>query len=95
MKTPPKTQIDTMQADQFFVYAAELLKLHAPHLPDQPIIAQLKRIGFEPGKSFDITKVDPVVNKALKAAPAAAQSLMEWNVPTLARVVNYWAGRWS
>ena len=91
MKTPPKTQIDTMQADQFFVYAAELLKLHPPHLTDQPIIAQLKRIGFEPGKSFDITKVDPVVKKALEAAPAAAQSLMEWKVPTLARVVNYWS----
>jgi hypothetical protein len=91
MKTPPKTQIDTMQADQFFVYAAELLKLHPPHLTDQPIIAQLKRIGFEPGKSFDITKVDPVVKKALEAAPVAAQNLMEWKVPTLARVVNYWS----
>ena len=91
MKTPPKTQIDTMQADQFFVYAAELLKLHPPHLTDQPIIAQLKRIGFEPGKSFDITKVDPMVKKALEAAPAAAHSLMEWKVPTLARVVNYWS----
>jgi len=91
MKTPPKTQIDTMQADQFFVYAAELLKLHPPHLTDQPIIAQLMRIGFEPGKSFDITKADPVVKKALEIAPAAAQSLMEWKVPTLARVVNYWS----
>ena len=91
MKTPPKTQMDTMQADQFFVYAAELLKLHPPHLTDQPIIAQLMRIGFEPGKSFDITKVDPVVKKALEDAPAAGQKLMEWKLPTLARVVNYWS----
>jgi hypothetical protein len=91
MKTPPKTQIDTMQADQFFVYAAELLKLHPPHLTDQPIIAQLMRIGFEPGKSFDITKVDPVVKKALEDAPAAGQKLMEWKLPTLARLVNYWS----
>ena len=91
MKTPPKTQMDTMQADQFFVYAAELLKLHPPHLTDQPIIAQLMRIGFERGKSFDITKVDPVVKKALEDAPAAGQKLMEWKLPTLARVVNYWS----
>jgi hypothetical protein len=91
MKTPPKKQIDTMQADQFFVYAAELLKLHPPHLTDEPIIAQLKRIGIEPGKSFDISKVDPVVRKALEDAPAAAQQLMEWKVPTIARVVNYWS----
>ncbi len=91
MKTPPKTQIDTMQADQFFVYAAELLKLQAPHLTDEPIIAQMKRIGIEPGKSFDITKVDPVARKALEDAPATGQKLMEWKLPTLARVVNYWS----
>ena len=27
MKTPPKTQVDTMPADKYFAYAAELLKL--------------------------------------------------------------------
>ena len=91
MKTPPKTQIDTMSADNYFPYAAELLKLHPPHLTDQPIIARLKRIGIEPGKSFDMSKVDPVVKKALENAPAAGQNLMEWKVPTLARVVNYWS----
>ncbi len=91
MKTPPKTQIDTMSGDNYFPYATELLKLHPPHLTDQPIIARLKRIGFEPGKSFNMSKVDPVVKQALEAAPAAAQSLMEWKVQTLARVVNYWS----
>ncbi len=91
MKTPPKTQIDTMSGDNYFPYAAELLKLHPPHLTDQPIIARLKRIGFELGKSFNMSKVDPVVKQALEAAPAAAQSLMEWKVPTLARVVDYWS----
>jgi hypothetical protein len=28
MKTPPKIQVDTMPADKYFAYAAELLKLH-------------------------------------------------------------------
>ena len=48
-----------------FAYAAELLKLHPPHITDQPIIAQMKRIGIEPGKSFDFDKLDPAVKKAL------------------------------
>jgi hypothetical protein len=91
MKTPPKTQVDTMSGDNFFPYVAELLKLHPPHLTDQPIIAQMKRLGIEPGKSFDMSKVAPVVKKALEAAPAAAHSLMEWKLPSLARVVNYWS----
>jgi hypothetical protein len=58
MKTPPKTQADTMPAAKYFTYAAELLKLHPPHSTDQPIIAQMKRIGIEPGKSFDFDKLD-------------------------------------
>ena len=91
MKTPPKTQVDTMPAAKYFAYAADILKVNPPHLTDQPIIAQMKRIGIEPGKSFDITKLDPVVQKALEAAPAAAQQLMQWKLPTIARVANGWS----
>ena len=54
MKTPPMVQVDTMPAATYFACAAELLKLHPPHLTDQPIIAQMKRLGIEPGKSFDV-----------------------------------------
>ena len=91
MKTPPKVQVDTMSADKYFAYAAELMKLQPPHVTDQPIIARMKRIGIEPGQSFDIDKADPVVKKALKAVPKIAQKLMEWKVPTLARVANGWS----
>jgi hypothetical protein len=91
MKTPPKTQVDTMPADKYFAYAAELLKLHPPHLTDQPIVAQMRRIGIESGKSFDMSKVDPVTRKALEDAPVAAQKLMEWKIPTIARVANHWS----
>ena len=91
MKTPPKIQVDTMPAGKFFAYAAELMKLHPPHITDQPIIARMKRIGLEPGKSFDIAKLDPGVARVLEGVPAAAQQLMAWKVPTLARVVNGWS----
>ena len=91
MKTPPKTQVDTMSAEKYFSYAAELLKLHPPHLTDQPIIAQMRRIGIEPGKSFDPGKLDSVVKAAIEAAPAAAQKLMQWKIPTIARIANGWS----
>jgi hypothetical protein len=91
MKTPPKIQVDTMPAGKYFAFAAELLKVHPPHATDQPIIARMKRIGLEPGKSFDITKLDPAVVKALEGVPAAAQQLMAWKVQTLARVANGWS----
>jgi hypothetical protein len=91
MKTPPKIQVDSMSAAKYFTYAAELLKVNPPHMTDQPIIAQMKEIGIEVGKSFDFEKLDPTVQKALETVPAEAQALMKWKVPTLARVVNHWS----
>jgi hypothetical protein len=91
MKTPPKVQIDTMPAAKFFAYAAELLKVNPPHITDQPIIAQLKWIGIEPGKSFDFEKAAPAVRKGLESAPGEAQQLMASTLPTIARVTNGWS----
>jgi hypothetical protein len=92
MKTPPKIQVDTMPAREYFAYAAELMKTNPPHITDQPIIAQMKRyLGIEVGKSFEIDRADPAVKKALERVPQGAQVLMRWKIPTLARVVNGWS----
>ncbi|HEY2755490.1 MAG TPA: DUF1254 domain-containing protein [Pseudolabrys sp.] len=91
MKTPPKIQVDTMSAEKFFTYAAELLKTNPAHATDQPMIARLKRIGFEAGKTFDMAKLDPAVRNGLANVPEDARKLMEWKVPTLARVANGWS----
>jgi hypothetical protein len=91
MKTPPKIQVDAMPAEKYFAYAAELLKVMPPHITDQPMIAQLQKIGFEPGKSFDLRKADLAVQRALATAPGEAQQLMRWKIPTMARVANGWS----
>ena len=91
MKTPPKVQIDTMPAEKYFAYAAELLKVNPPHITDQPMIAQLKKIGFERGESFELDKANPAIRKGLQGASEDAQQLMAWKIPTLARVVNGWS----
>jgi hypothetical protein len=91
MTTPPKIQVDTMSAADYFAYAAELLKVHPAHGTDQPLLAQIKRIGIEPGKSFSMDALAPEVRAALETAPKDAQALMAWKVPTLARVVNGWS----
>ncbi|VVP88196.1 hypothetical protein PS918_02961 [Pseudomonas fluorescens] len=91
MKTPPKIQVDTMSAATYFAYAAELLKVHPAHSTDQPMLAQIRRIGIEPGKAFDIDALDPEIKAALQTVPEEAQALMKWKVETLARVVNGWS----
>ena len=80
-----------MPAGKYFAYAAELMKLQPPNITDQPIIARMKRVGIEVGKSFDLDKADPVVKNALERVPQRAQELMKWKVSTLARVVNGWS----
>jgi hypothetical protein len=91
MNTTPKEQVDAMPGDRFFAYAADLLKANRPHLTDGPINARMKKLGIEPGESFDIEKASPQVKAALKAAPSTAQKLMQWKMPQLARVANNWS----
>jgi hypothetical protein len=91
MKTPPKLQVDNMPADKYFTYAAEILKNAPPHVTDEPIISQLKRMGLVTGKSFDYAKLAAAAKKGFDAAPKDAQALMKWKLPTLARVANFWS----
>jgi hypothetical protein len=90
MKTAPLLQVNNMKAAAYFKYAAELLKMHPPHITDQPIVAQMKRLGLEPGKSFDLEKVDPVVRKALEEAPTKGLKLMNDRLASIALIVNGW-----
>jgi hypothetical protein len=86
MKTPPKTQVDTMPADKFFAYGAELMKTNPPHVTDWSTLARLKRIGIEPGR-FDTGKADQA---ALARGAKGGLKLMRDKLPTLARVANGW-----
>lgn len=88
MKTPPKIQVDSMSAADYFAYAAKLLKVYPAHISDQPILAQMKRIGIESGKSFNMDALDPEIKAALQTVPEDAQTLKTWKVPTLTRVAN-------
>jgi hypothetical protein len=90
MKTAPMTQVNNMAAVSFFEYAAELLKVNPPHITDQPIVARMRRIGIEPGKSFDLAKTDATVKRGLERAAPDALTAMKEKIPTLARVVNGW-----
>jgi hypothetical protein len=84
------TQVDRMDVGMFFGYAAELLKVNPPHITDQPIVARMRQIGIEPGKSFDLGKADLAVKRALERAAPDALQAMRAKIPTLARVVNGW-----
>jgi len=68
------TQVNTMAADKYFAYAAGLLKVNPPHITDQPMIVRMRRLGIEPGKSFDLSKADAALRRGLeRAVPTASR----------------------
>jgi hypothetical protein len=90
MSTQPVEQVNQMPPGVFFAYAAELLKRHPAHPTDWSILARMRRIGFEPGDSFDIRTTDPTTRQALNDAPPAGLQMMRAKVPTLGPNVNGW-----
>jgi hypothetical protein len=86
-KTEPVRQVNGMPAPEYFKHGAELMKQNPPHATDWSIIARMNRIGLEPGKSFDSTKVSGDV---FAHGAAAGLKLMYEKLPTIARVTNGW-----
>ena len=89
-KTPPLEQVNQMPGAAYFKYAAELMKVNPPHVTDWSTIARLKRLGIEPGKSFDPATLDPAIRSALDRAATDGLKHMYQKLPTLARIVNGW-----
>jgi len=79
--------VNQMPALEFFRYAAELMKRNPPHLTDWSIVARMKRIGLEAGKSFDSSVVSA---DALARGAAAGLQLMRDKMHTIAPVINGW-----
>jgi len=90
MKTPPLTQVNTMAADKYFAYGAELLKVNPPHVTDWSALARFERIGLIAGKTFDTSKLDPTVRAALAKGAEAGLKLMQGKASSLARIANGW-----
>lgn len=86
-KTEPLRQVNQMAPPSYFDYGAALMKVNPPHLTDWSILARLKRIGFEPGKSLNRALVSDAI---LAKAAAGGLQLMQEKMPTLARVANGW-----
>ncbi len=82
-ETPPLRQVFALNAGDFFSYAAELMKEHAPHFNDWPVLKRLERIGIVPGESFDIAAATPEARAALEAAVPAAIKLITERQQTL------------
>ena len=66
--TPPLEQVQKMDAGAFFGRLARLMKDNPPAPADGPMLEKLRKVGIEPGKDFDIARIDPATARGLRRA---------------------------
>lgn len=72
MKTAPREQVNALDVAAYFNLMAQLMKDNPPAAEDAPIVTRMAKIGIEPGQPFDLTKLSPGAQQALKAVPKTA-----------------------
>ncbi|MEX5712540.1 DUF1214 domain-containing protein [Parafrankia sp. FMc6] len=90
MTTPPLDIVDAMTGEEFFRYAAGLMRLHPPHVTDWSQVRRMRAIGLIPGEPFDPGRLGQAARNAVEAAPRAAQAALAARIPTMAHVTNGW-----
>jgi hypothetical protein len=91
MTDKPQKAILNMGTEGYFNLMAKLMGGAAPPAPaDAPMVARMARIGLVPGQPFELSKLDPAVQEALKDLPKTALQKIEANRHALGEVVDGW-----
>lgn len=91
MTDKPQAAILALGAAGYFNRMATLMCKDAPPPPeDAPMLAKMAKIGIEPCKSYDISKLDPAVQAAFKDVPQTALKKIEDNKAGLGHMANGW-----
>jgi len=72
MKTAVREQVNALSANDYFDLLAQLLQDNPPNAADQPMVEKLAKLGIEPGKPFDGSKLSPLAREAFAAVPKIA-----------------------
>lgn len=69
LSATPYDQVRLMTGEMFFKKLAMFMKDNPPYPEDAQMVERLKKLGIEPGKEFDPSKLDPAIRKGINAAP--------------------------
>jgi hypothetical protein len=72
LKTAVRDQVNALDVATYFNLMAQLMNDNPPTSEDAPMVARIAKIGIVPGQPFDIAKLPPEVQNALKAVPKDA-----------------------
>jgi hypothetical protein len=87
----PQAVLLAMGAAGYFDRMAKLMGGPAPaSAADAPMLARMAKIGIVPGRPFDMGKLDPAVQAALKDVPQSALNKIETSKASLGSMVDGW-----
>jgi hypothetical protein len=89
-KTPPLVQVAGLSGVETLRRLAELMRIHPPHPNDYPIRFRMRAIGIEPGKSWDTSRLDPALVKAIESGAKQGQTDAIEAMKRLGTRVNGW-----
>jgi hypothetical protein len=90
-KTPPVEQVAKLNAATFYSRLNALMKDNPPAAADAAALTRFAAIGVVPGKTFDLTKLDPAVAKGIeKGFKAGGQKLLAAAKKPQGKTVNGW-----
>jgi hypothetical protein len=91
MTDGPQTVILDMDTSAYFNMMARLMGGAAPPAAeDAPMLARMAKIGLIPGQPFDMTKLEPPVQAAIKDLGKVALQHIEANKDSVGAIVNGW-----
>ncbi len=91
MTDKPQAVILAMGTEGYFNWLAKRMCKDAPaYAADAPMLARMAKIGIEPCKPFEMSKLDPAVQAALKNLPQTALDKIGDNQKSLGEVRDGW-----
>ena len=91
MTEKPQSAILALSTESYFNMMTKLMGSDAPAAAeDAPMLARMAKIGIVPGQAFDMSKLDPTVQAALKDIPHVALQKIAANKNMLGDMVNGW-----
>jgi hypothetical protein len=85
-----RDQVEALDGATYFKLMAQLMKDNPPQPDDAPMIARMAKIGLVPGQPFDLSKLDPAVQEALKGVPKAAVEKIRGYLKSAGTIESGW-----
>lgn len=91
MDEAPQNVILALGVEGYFDWMTRLMGTVAvPPAEDAPILARMAKIGIEPGKPFDLSRLDPAVREVLADVPKEVTAKLNAAWANLGKDVNGW-----